>query len=375
MANVITGFLETLVAAAGDYNAAVVGNLQFLKAVYLDVKPDETARAGEQLQVYFPDTGPFTQQGAADWTPVDIDPAFTNLTFNQNPGKAILIRDFEQWQTAIAIKEKFIDPMRKRCLEFINGAIAGLITPTNFNVNTPVQAASPQVLQSTDFARAWNRLAAAKVPLTDPNDLSCLMHNDVYSNTIINPSMVQENIVGEMIASQTRLTGVLPNSFKFDQKWDQQAPKTVTALTGTVAVSNGSATVTGTGTSFTSSLVGTYVVFGNDPNLVSYTVESVASTTSLTLSAAYAGPSTASTTISSQSYTCLAMQRYAIGLAVRPMPKPDADYVDYVTIWIDQIPLRVMISYQHLNGGYLVTVDSGFAVGVLRPSFGCIINC
>ena len=70
-------------------------------------------------------------------------------------------------------------------------------------------------------------------------------------------------------------------------------------LAGTVAVTNGSATVTGTGTSFTSALTaGQQIVFAADSTQTPYTVSAIASDTSLTLSANYAGVTAASTTAS-----------------------------------------------------------------------------
>jgi Family of unknown function (DUF6519) len=70
-------------------------------------------------------------------------------------------------------------------------------------------------------------------------------------------------------------------------------------LAGTVAVTNGSATVIGTGTSFTTALnVGQQIVFASDTTQTTYTISSIASDTSLTLSSNYAGATTASTAAS-----------------------------------------------------------------------------
>ena len=38
------------------------------------------------------------------------------------------------------------------------------------------------------------------------------------------------------------------------------------------------------------------------------------------------------------------------------------------------IPLRVMVSYVHIYQALFVTVDFGYALGVIRPDFGVIIN-
>lgn len=113
MANTITGFLERLTAAAGDYNAAKVGTLSALDAVFLDVRP-EVARMGQAIRVYYPDVAAFTDQAANDWTPEDLNPSYVDVPFGQRPGKAILVRDFEQFQTSTDIIEQFIDPNYKR---------------------------------------------------------------------------------------------------------------------------------------------------------------------------------------------------------------------------------------------------------------------
>jgi len=69
-----------------------------------------------------------------------------------------------------------------------------------------------------------------------------------------------------------------------------------TALAGTVALTNGSATVTGTGTAFTTALkAGEWLVFASDPTAALYQVSAITSDTSLTLATKFAGATTAST--------------------------------------------------------------------------------
>ena len=70
-----------------------------------------------------------------------------------------------------------------------------------------------------------------------------------------------------------------------------------TALVGTVALTNGSATVTGTGTKFTTALTsGQWLVFASDPTQTLYQVSAIASDTSLSLATKFAGATAASTT-------------------------------------------------------------------------------
>ncbi len=77
----------------------------------------------------------------------------------------------------------------------------------------------------------------------------------------------------------------------------------ITYTTGTAAITNGSAAVTGTGTTWTSTMIGARIRFAAD--LSDYTIVSVPSATSLTLGTAYAGATaaTASHTITYAAYT------------------------------------------------------------------------
>ena len=81
-------------------------------------------------------------------------------------------------------------------------------------------------------------------------------------------------------------------------------------------------------------------------------------------------------TLSRQSYTSLALHEYAIALALRPIATPDEarNVVDVSYIDLMGIPLRVMVSYVHIYQALFVTVDFGYALGVIRPDFGVIIK-
>jgi hypothetical protein len=75
-----------------------------------------------------------------------------------------------------------------------------------------------------------------------------------------------------------------------------------------------------------------------------------------------------------QGYTCLAAHKYAIALAVRPLELVNDGTTQSRLVLLNGIPFRVMVSYQHLKGGYLMSVDCGCAVKVIRPSFGVLIK-
>jgi phage tail sheath protein FI len=95
-----------------------------------------------------------------------------------------------------------------------------------------------------------------------------------------------------------------------------------TALAGTVAISNASAAVTGTGTNFTTDLqVGQSVVFGSDATHTPYPVSAIADATNLTLGRAYTGTTAASTTITR--FATTATRDFSLVLSVsQPTPVP-----------------------------------------------------
>lgn len=152
-----------------------------------------------------------------------------------------------------------------------------------------------------------------------------------------------------------------------------------TVLAGTVTVTTGSATVTGSGTSFTTVLsVGQWLVFSADPTATPYQIQSISSATSLTLATtASAAANGSGQTATVKSYTNLALHEYAIALALRPIATPDEarNVVDVSYIDLQGIPLRVMVSYVHIYQALFVTVDFGYALGVIRPDFGVVIQC
>lgn len=151
----------------------------------------------------------------------------------------------------------------------------------------------------------------------------------------------------------------------------------ITVLAGTVAVTNASAAVTGTGTAFNTALtVGQWLVFSNDATKTAYQVQSIASATALTLAANYGGATASGLSATVQSYTSLAMHRFSIACALRPVATPETAkrVADVVYINLRGIPLRVMRSYVHIYMAEFVTVDFGYALDVIRPQYGVLIQ-
>jgi hypothetical protein len=454
--NNFAAFFETLIAGAGEYNAAKVGKTALLQCVYKDVKT-EAARIGKTVDVYFPDVGPMQNVGNGQLTGTPVSPNYIPLVFQNRVGKALQFQDFEQWQTATDLAQKFFDPLYKRAREYLNGQIAALCTIGNFNANAPINGATFGEVLVADAANAWGALQDQKVP-DDQSKMHLLVHNQVYRNMLTDSAWVQENIVGIGIAEAARERGDLADAFRFNQRWDQQMPAASgSVIYGQVQPTNGSTAVTGINTAFTTDLaVGNAVTFGCDATKTQYVVNTITSDTALVLGSSYTGPTpmvggvanytsarritllagtvTATTgsaaivgvgtafttavtpgqwlvfsadatkapyqvlsitdnthltlstnilaaangagqTVTLQGYTALAMHEYAIALALRPIATPpegrmvlDVTYIDLMGI-----PLRVMVSYQHIYQALFVTVDYGYALGVIRPDFGQLI--
>ena len=455
MANNFAAFFETLVAGADEYNKAKVGRTALLDAVYKDIKP-EAARIGKTVDVYFPDVGPLQAINNGILTATTVNPNYIPLVFQTRAGAALQFQDFEQWQTAVDLAQKFFDPLYKRAREYLNGQIAALITPANFNSNAPITGATQGEVSVTDQLKAWDVLADQKVPLEESDKLRLMVHNNVYRKMLGDSAWVQESLVSAAIAAEARTNANLAHAFNFQPIWDQQMPtSTGSILYGQVTITSGSTAVTGLNTAFTQQLTAgtSYLTFGNDAGKTQYKVSAITSDTSLTLSAVistatlasgsattsariqtvlggnvtvtagstavtssaqfgsltagqwlvftadttktpyqittvtdssdivlaqpYAGATDSSHVATVYSYTNLALHEYAIALALRPIATPDEarNVVDVSYIDLMGIPLRVMVSYVHIYQALFVTVDFGYALGVIRPDFGVLINC
>lgn len=383
MSNTITAFLERLTAASGDYNKAKVQKNAFLGNVYVDVKP-EVARAGQTIRVPFPDLGAWSDQAGNDWDPDDVNPNYVDVTFNTRPGKSILVRDFDEMQTSTDIIDQFLDPMFKRGMEFANGQLAALVTTSNFNAYPALQSSKLSSVDVDTAANAWDVLTGNSVPIVDPRNAALIVHNNVNRNMVTDGTWNQESLVGVTIAQGQRVGAadqdapvdpMVRQAFGFSRYYDQAIATGKTAnLTGTVTTTTGSTAVTGASTKFTTDLaVGSWVTFGSDTK--SYRVAAIGSDTALTLTQNYAGTGGSGVNFKRTTYTCVAMHRYAMALAVRPLEIVNDGHIHSRLVVLNGIPFRVMVAYNQLKSGWLLTMDYGMAAAVLRPDFGIVINC
>jgi len=107
---------------------------------------------------------------------------------------------------------------------------------------------------------------------------------------------------------------------------------------------------------------------------VAYRVQSITSDTAFTLTQPYQGTTASDKTIKRTTYTGVAMHKYAICLALRPLDLVNDGHVTSRLIMLKGIPVRVMHSYVHQKGGYMLSADFAMVAAVMRPSFGVIIQ-
>ena len=107
-----------------------------------------------------------------------------------------------------------------------------------------------------------------------------------------------------------------------------------------------------------------------------YQIAIVTDVRTLMLATPFWRPTPARSMARSRAYTNLALHEYAIALALRPIATPDEarNVVDVSYMDLMGIPLRVMVTYVHIYQALFVTVDFGYALGVIRPDFGVIIQ-
>lgn len=377
MANTIDAFLERLTGASGEFNKAKVGKLAFLGNVYLDVKP-EIARAGQTIRVYFPDTGAWSDQAGNDWTLTPTNPGFVDIPFGLRPGYGIKVHDFEQFQTATNIIDQFIEPMYMRGQEYANGIVAGLITTGNFNTYPALQSSTLGSIDIDTAANAWDILVGNKVPIQNPDQAALITHNHVHRNMLTDSNWYQESLVGAMIAQGTRTRaaedGAARTSFNFNRFWDQQVVTGLSAaLTGTNSLTNGSNSVTGSSTLYTTELKpGSWVQFGTDTAF--YRVAATASATAMTLTQNYQGTTASTVAYKRQTFNSVAMHRYAIALAVRPLEIVNDGHIHSRLLMLNGLPFRVVVAWNHLMSSWVLTMDYGMVARVIRPDFGIVIQ-
>lgn len=331
MANSITSFYQTVVAAAVEASQLLAPTWKAIESIYWDYKPEE-ATLGQTLNVPIPQdpTSNVIDGGAGDIVLSDIGFNTIPIVYDRHPYYAYVVRDFEQFNSPTAIRQTFMDAAMKGIKNQINQAICNLFTTTNFGTGTtPIAGVAAintvsHVITVPQFLQGMSVLAKQNVPVAnDPQNMHLLLYPDVYMGLMdgttggAGAAWNQAFIAGGVTAEYVHKRGDMPTSYGMTLRMDQQMPVTVPG--------GGSGTSTG----------------------------------------AY-------------------LHRWAIAGVTRPLPKPDDKVVDYTYVNFaanadygdtfgngptPAFPIRVMIGYnQYPKQGYIVSIDAGYGLKVVRPN-------
>lgn len=72
----------------------------------------------------------------------------------------------------------------------------------------------------------------------------------------------------------------------------------------------------------------------------------------------------------SRTWTAAYLHKWAIALATRPLPQPDGDVVEFTYMDFFGIPVLIQIGWNQLKSGYVVTIEAGYGLKVVRENMG-----
>ena len=226
-------FWQTLLAAKSGLSEVPIGTTSLLDAIFMDVSPEEKA-LGQTLDIPVPSN--VTGQVTTTTTGVGTDPTFNEynvqtvpLAFNIHLQYGVVIRNFDQFNSPVAIKEVLLDPGIKAIATQANAQIATLLTAGNFNVNPVVSTTGGQITPQQFVNGGFTPLMNQLVNVWDTDMMSFVQAPAVYGNQIQSATWAQENVVGINVAQQAHVLGGIKVAYGARQFADQQMPTTGTA--------------------------------------------------------------------------------------------------------------------------------------------------
>lgn len=231
MANGLTGFYQTLVAAAAEASQALVGTNSLMDSVFVDYRP-EVADIGQTLNVNIPNqvTSSVADAGSADITLTDVTATSVPIVFNKHPYFAFQVRDFEQYNTPSSLRNVFLDAAIKGVTEDIDAKIAALLTSSNITTNTAI-ATTGSLISTAQFLSGYAALSDQKVNVQDPANMSLVVTPKVYSKILGDSNWTQAQIAGMRLAEAAHIGGDIDTSYGTKIRMDQAMS---TLNTGTV---------------------------------------------------------------------------------------------------------------------------------------------
>lgn len=310
IANGAIAFYQTLVAAFGEANAALVGPTKLLECVYRDYREEMAPDFGQTINVPLPAAAnsSITDTGTSDFSLSTPTATTVPLVFNNHPSGAYPIQDFDRFNTPSDVRTIFLDSYLKAILEYVNTGIAALITTGNFNAYSSYTGTAGELV-AADMQKAWGSLAGQKVPVRDFGNMFAIVHPTVYGAMTADAYWTANSQVGYQIAGEARRWAML------GQQW------------------------------------GTLIDF--DPAMPTVTSGSPATTTYASL--------------------VFHRHAIALAVRPLPIPDTEVVECTTLMLK-GLLPVRVMVGYNQLKGAWVTTVDCGYALGVIRANHGFYIQ-
>jgi len=225
MANSVSSFYQTVVAAATEASQLLAPTWKASDSIFWDYRP-EPATIGQTLNVPIPQdpSGSVQDGGAGDIAVTDIAFSTVAIAFDKHPYFAYVVRDFEQFNSPLQVRTVFLDAALKGVKSNINSNVTGLFTAGNFPTNAAI-ATTGHIVTTAQFLGAMAILADQKVPVADdPENMSLLLPSLPYTAMLGDGQWTQAQVAGMKTAEFVRETGVMPTAYGMTAKLDQQMP-------------------------------------------------------------------------------------------------------------------------------------------------------
>lgn len=309
MANTISGFYQTLVTAVTDAARLLAPTWNMSRSIYWDYKP-EAATIGQTLNVPIPSdpTANVADIGAGDMQLTDIAFTPTPIVFDKHPQGGYTVRDFEQFNSPEDIRRIFLDAQIKGVQNNINAQITALITTGNFTTNSAISCTG-HVVTLPQFLQGMGVLIDQRVPVNDRGNMSMVLPGYPYTTMMDATTGNAGAAWVQAFIAGSRTAEAVRNDGEFP-------------------------------TSFNTD-------FKYDQQM----------------------PTTG--TAPSRTFTAAYLHRWAIAGVSRPLPNPVAEGSSVVEVMFQKfgdIMLRIMFGYNQLKAGWVVTIDAGYGLKVVREN-------
>ena len=313
----LSGLFQTIVSGVSEACQVLAPTWAANDSIYWDHNPEQPGSLYKTLNVALP-TDPSAQVQdiqANDMVLNEAGFATVPIILNRHPQFSTPIRDYDQFQTPLQVKESFARGALIALKNFINADVAALATTANFTTNSAISCTGGAVT-TTQYTGALAVLADQRVPVeNNPRDMTFLLPSIPYYNLedpttgTAGAAWSQAFIAGNRFAEEVRATGKVPIAFGTQFRLDQQMP-----------------------------------VSGASPN---------------------------------RTWTALLLHRWAMAGVTRPIHTPPAGLkvCDVAYLPFGNIQIRVMTGYSfYPKGAEILSIDAVYGLKVTRENMGVIFS-